>query len=145
MADEVTAQVREVDGQLVMVDPVGAAVARAVMKHNCGSTLAANAARVAHFKHRVRELGRSAAEVVIVLINVDDGHGSVLADAIMPGHDWQQYRDRGEVPFARGLAMRDGVQKFLELIDTDAADKLRAMDGLAVVVVDYGVAEVYEA
>ncbi len=144
MADEVTAQVREVDGQLVMVDPVGAAVARAVMKHNCDGTLAANAARVAHFKHRVREMGHVGA-VVIVLINVDDGHGSVLADALMPGSDWQQYRDRGEVPFARGLAMRDGVQKFLELIDTDAADKLRAMDGLAVVVVDYGVAEVYEA
>ena len=61
----------------------------------------------------------------------------------MPGHDWQSYRDRGETPFARGLAGREGVRSFLEMIDREAMEKLRSFDGLAVVVVDHGVAEVF--
>ena len=137
-----TVEVNEA-GQLVLNDPVGLAVARAVEKHNCRLTLEANADRVEHFRRRAVELGRSNADVVVVLANVNDHNGSVIADILMPGHDWQQFRDRGEVPFARGLAGRAGVQEFAEVIDKDAADKLWSFDGLAVVVVDRGVVEVF--
>ena len=75
-------------------------------------------------------------------MTVDDQNGAQLASVLMSGHDWQQYRDRGEVPFARGLASREGVQDFLGSVDEQAAEKLQSFQGLAVVVVDHGVAEV---
>ena len=137
-----TVEVNEA-GQLVLNDPVGLAVVRAVEKHNCRLTLDANADRVEHFRRRAVELCVRSEDVVIVIANVDDGQGSVLAELLMPGHDWQQFRDKGEVPFARGLAGRDGVQEFADAIDTDAGDKLRAFNGLAVVVVDRGVIEIF--
>lgn len=136
---------RDSAGNLVLIDPEGVAVARAVAKHNCRLTLDAHKDRVAHFQQRFRELDCDVQQVVIVLANVDHESGAVLADALMPGQDWQQYRDRGEVPFARGLAGRDGVQEFLNVLDGDAAEKLKNATGLSVVVIDYGVAEVFPA
>lgn len=135
---------RSESGDIIMVDPVGVAVATAVGKRNCQVTLKLNADRVAHFRRRTAERNDSGSEVVIVLLNVDDSNGRAIADILMPGHDWQQYRDRGEVPFARGLAGREGIQKALRIIDTEAADKLAAITGLAIVVVDHGTAEVFE-
>lgn len=144
-SDEIRAVVREVDGQLVLDDPDMLAVARVVDKHNCINTLNMNADRVAHFKQRMVELGATAQEVVIVLLNADDVNGGLLAEALMPRHDWQVYRDRKEVPFARGLAGREGIQAALCIFDEQAATKLREMIEVAVVVVDHGVAEVFPA
>ena len=79
---------------------------RAVGKHNCINTLKMNADRVEDFKERVAIRGLANADVVIVVMNVNDHNGAMLADALMPGHDWQAIRDRGETPFARGLARR---------------------------------------
>lgn len=135
--------VREVDGQLVLDDPEAVALIRAVSKDNCKNTLKINAARVEHFKRRLAERGMAAKEAVIVLLNVDDVHGGPLADALMPGHNWQEIRNRGEVPFARGLAMREGIQDALSAFDSEAAEKLQKMADVAVVVVDHGVAEVF--
>ena len=138
------AVVREVDGQLVLDDPDARAIIGAVAKHNCKNTLEINADRVAHFKQRLAERGMTAKQAVIVLLNVDDVHGGPLADVLMPGYNWQEIRDNGEVPFARGLAMRDGIQKALGTFDKDAAKKLKGMAvDVAVVVVDNGVAEVF--
>jgi len=63
----------------------------------------------------------------------------------MPGFNWQEIRDRGEVPFARGLALRDGIQAIIETFDSEAATKLLKMNEVAVVVVDHGVAEIFSA
>lgn len=142
---ETRAIVREIDGQIVLDDPMAVAMISAVGKHNCRATLEANADRVAHFKQRLADRGMTAAEAVIVLLNVDDANGAVLAEALMPGYNWQEIRDRGEVPFARGLAMREGIQEALSTLDPDAAVKLRGMTEVAVVVVDYQVAEVFPA
>lgn len=139
------AYVKEVDGQLVLVDPVAAGVVQAVAEHNCGDTLAMNSDRVAHFIERARVLGKSADEVVITVINVDTPIGGLLADALMPGFDWQAIRDRGEVPFARGLAGREGIQGALDELYPSAGEALRDADGFAVVVVDHGVAAVFKA
>ncbi len=140
------ALVREVGGQLVLDDPAAEAVIKAVAKHNCKGTLDLNADRINHFKRRLVERGETSAEAVIVFINVDDPYGNHLAELLMPGHNWQECRDRGEVPFARGLARRDGIQAFLSTFDKEAAEKLRGLtEEVAVVVVDHGVAEVFAA
>ncbi|MGD0976985.1 MAG: hypothetical protein ABR875_01670 [Minisyncoccia bacterium] len=139
------AVVREIDGQLVLDDPDAVAVIHAVGKHNCRNTLGLNADRVQHFKQRLTDRGMTANQAVIVILNVDDVHGGPLADMLMPGHNWQEIRDKGEVPFARGLAMRDGIQEVLGTFDEKAAKKLLGMTGVAVVVVDHGVAEVFAA
>ena len=140
-----TPQVQETNGQLVLEDPVAHAVVRAVEKHNCRILLEAHGERVEYFKRRVVALGRSPEDTVIVLVQVDDVYGGPLAEALMPGHDWQAFRDRGEVPMARGLAGRKGIQAALERFDREAATKLRDMEtlGVAVVVVAHGVAEVF--
>lgn len=143
--DAPKAVVREIDGQVVLEDPVALEMVRVVAKHNCRGTRALNAERIEHFKARVAALGRSPADTVIVILNVDMPYGRSLADALMPGHDWQAYRDRGQIPFARGLAGRGGIQCALDAFDPDAATKLHATTALAVVVIDHGVAEVFLA
>lgn len=69
------AEVREIDGQTVLIDDEAVAVIRAIEKLNCQSILHANAERVAHFKRRIIQLGRDPKDVVVVLLNVDDVHG----------------------------------------------------------------------
>ncbi|MEI6054403.1 MAG: hypothetical protein WCQ49_03530 [Candidatus Saccharibacteria bacterium] len=135
--------VHEVDGQLFLEDQDALNLVIAIGKSNCKNTFESNLDRISYFNHRVSILERSAMDTVIVIINVDSLYGADLADKLMPGHDWQQYRDIGEVPFARGLAERVGIQESLDIIDEYAAEKLRAMNDLAVVVVDYNVAEVF--
>jgi hypothetical protein len=145
MSEELMAVVREVDGQLVLDDPVAVAVIQAVDKVNCRNTFEMNTERVVHFKRRVTERGMTAFDVVIVILNVDDVHGGPIAEKLMPGFNWQEIRDRGEIPFARGLAGRNGIQEVLGIFDKNAAEKLGKMTDVAVVVVDYGVAEVFQA
>ncbi len=142
MSDTPRATVREIDGELVLDDPHAVEVIRTVAKYNCKDTLTANQDRVEHFAKRITETGRTAADVVIVILNVDDPHGGPIADRLMPGFNWQEIRDRGEQPFARGLAGRQGIQEILAHFDTEAADTLAKIEGVAVVVVDYGVAAV---
>jgi len=140
-----SAVVSKIDGQLVLDDPVAVAMVSAVSKQNCKNTLEINADRVVHFKKRITERGMTASKVVIVLLNVNDVHGGPLAEVVMPGYDWQKIRNRGETPFARGLVARDFIQDALEMFDKVAAEKLKKMTEVAVVVVDHGVAEVFVA
>ncbi|HWU24295.1 MAG TPA: hypothetical protein VN086_00905 [Candidatus Paceibacterota bacterium] len=144
-AENSQAVVREIDERLVLDDPAAAGMLMAVAKHNCQNTLTLQLDRVAHFKERAAIRGFTADDVVITLINVDDEHGGPLADMLMPNHDWQAHRDANEIPFARGLSKREGIQLVLETFDLEAAEKLKNMTELAVVVVDHGVAEVYPA
>ena len=139
------AVVREINGQIVLDDPAAVEMIRTVGKHNCKNTFNINEDRVEHFKSRFAERGMTPDQAVITLINVDDVHGGPLANALMPNFNFQEIRDRGEVPFARGLAGREGIQEALGVFDQEAAEKLRGMAGLAVVVIDHGVAEVFPA
>ncbi len=140
------AVVRKIGGKIVLDDPQAVAVFRAVAKHNCRNTFDVNVERVIHFKNRMIERGLRAQDVVIVLVNANDVHGGALADDLMPDTDWQQYRDMGQVPFARGLAQREGIMAFLSNFDVEATKKLEALVEVpSVVVVDHGVAEVFPA
>jgi hypothetical protein len=139
------AYLKVVDGQLVLVDPVAFEVLKAVKKCNCRHTLAIQLERVVHFTRRIRELEKNPAEVTIVLLNVDDPLGGTLTDILMPGYDWQPFRDRGEVPFARGLAGREGLQGMLDELDPQEGAKLHeAGPVVTVVVMDHGVVEVFK-
>ena len=119
-----TARVVWQNGKLVLEDPEAYAVARVVENHNAGralrALLEANKERIEHFARRVRETRKLANTLVIVSIDVDDARGSVLADALVPGADWQAYRSRGEKPIACGLAEREGVREFVKLMDPSA-------------------------
>lgn len=143
--DSNMAIVRKIDGQLVLDDPVALAIIQANGKQNCHNTFTLNADRVKHFKNRLAEKNMTAKDAVIVILNVDDIHGGPIADALMPGFNWQEIRNQGEVPFARGLAMREGIQEILRGFDEEAAKKLQEMSEVAVVVVDHGVAEIFAA
>lgn len=145
MSDRPRATVREVDGQLVLDDPDALGVMRAVAKHNCFRLLELNAEHIKRFVRRVAELGRSPADTVIVVLNVDDMNGGVLAELLMPKYDWSGFRACGEIPVARGLANRDGIEHCLSHVDPEAQAQLVASTELAVVVVDHGVAAVFAA
>lgn len=139
------ATVRQVGDQLVLDDPVALGMIQGIEKYNCRETLLMNIERVIHFIGRMAALEKTSQDVVIVILNVDDPHGGPIAEMLMPGEDWQAYRDRGEVPFARGLVDREGMQDILAHFDDLAAEKLQAAEANAiVVVVDRKVAEVFE-
>ena len=138
-----SAVVHVVDGQAVLDDPDGTVRACALGKANCNILYSGSRDAIARFTRRVAELGIVPEEAVIVLLNVDDVNGRPIAEALMPGHDWTLQRTEGCRPCARGIAMRAGIVAAIDAFDVDAATKLREMAGVAVVVVDYGVAEVY--
>jgi hypothetical protein len=82
---------------------------------------------------------------VIVILNVDDKNGEDIAEILMPNYNRQEIRDRGETPFARGLTTREGMEKIISYLDKEAETKLKQMEGIAVVVVDHNVVEIFEA
>ena len=132
-------------GEMVLLDPEAVAAIRAVNKYNCRFLLEANAERVEYFTRRIAEREDDPRDVMIVVLNVDDRLGGLFADELMPGHDWQSYRDRGELPVARGLAGRRSITDVLTTLDADSASELRAIDGMAVMVVDHGVVAIFSA
>ena len=141
------ARVHEINGTLVLDDPDALGMIKAVARHNCRLTFEGQAERVAHFKRRISEKNLSPDGVVIVLLNVNDSCGKMLADVLMPGQDvmWQSMRDEGQIPFARGLAGREGIEEAVATLDQEIGDKLCAMKGkVAAVVVDHGVVEAFE-
>lgn len=140
-----TAVIREISGQLVLNDPGASALIKGIGKANCKKLLDLNADRVEYFKDRVAELKRTAADTVIILLNVDDINGGLISDIVMPGFNWQEIRDSGQIPVARGLVDRIGIQNILAKFDLEACKKLKGMNELAVVVVDEAVAEVFPA
>lgn len=150
-----SAVVQEVDGKLVLVDPTAVAFVRAVERENCRRLVLHDEFRdrVEHFQKRARERGLSCRDVAIIVANVDDPQGKQFADALMPGHDWQAYRDRGEVPFARGLANAPALEAAVRVLDPAEADKLHELGEqelrepnpfrMGVIVVDRGVVAVF--
>ncbi len=137
--------VREANGRLILDDPDAVALGNAVNKHNCKKTLELNGDRVLYFKRHMQAKGYSPHQTLIFVLNVNDRNGGPLAEALMPGMNWQQFRDRGEIPFARGLVSREAIQGLLNDVDKDAAEKLRAVNNHAVVVMDHGAIDVFEA
>lgn len=74
-------------------------------------------------------------DFLIVCIDVDDSAWTDLVEALMPGHDWDQYRRRGESPIARGSVLRDSVGEYLASVIPGLAEGLRNPEGPGVQVV----------
>ena len=139
------AVVQIIDNKIVLDDPIATAILRSVGKNRCRDTFEINAERIAYFTTRINERNLSSSDVVILIANVNDMYGGELADILMPDHDWQQYRNKGQIPFARGLVDRSFIQDFLAEFDTKASLKLEESTEISVTVVDYGVAEIFPA
>lgn len=136
--------VKKVGDQFVIEDPVAYEVIKAINKNQTKTLFDLNAERIEYFKGRW-EVNTNKENICIVIINVDDENGSVVADILMPNHDWQSYRDKGELPVARGLAGIDFIIDALGFFDISASEKLRTLKGTpCVVVIDQLVAEIYE-
>lgn len=133
------------EGDGILYDPASDAGIRAINKENCRFTVEAETERIAKFTRRFRERGLTPQEALIALANVDDPHGAIFAGVVMPGHDWQAYRDQGMTPYACGIVLAEGMHNFLGQIDPEAAAKLGEMTDLSVVVIDHGVAQVFPA
>lgn len=72
-----------------------------------------NKERLEHFAVRILERGQSLGEFYIVCIDVDDPSWTEVVEALMPNHNWQVIRDRGEKPVARGTAYVQGLKNYL--------------------------------
>ena len=135
-----SAVIRSTADGLVLDDPEAAAMFRAVAALNCRLTLAAHAERVAHFRRRVAERGMVPGSALIVVLNGDDAGGARLAAMLMPPGWDESYRAAGQVPYARGLADRDGVAG---AVHDEIGKAIRAVNGVAILVVDFGWAAVF--
>jgi hypothetical protein len=137
------------DGQPVLIpSPTTLGFIKGVERHNCRMTFETHAERVAHFKRRIVERGFTPDQYVIVLLNVDDPNGRRMTEILMPGQEpmWQSFRERRQIPFARGLAPREAMQEVVNALDEEIGKKFQEMAGkIVAVVMDHGVVEVFEA
>lgn len=140
------ATVRQIDGQLVLDDPDAVAAIRAIERENVRRRLVTPEVRdrIRHFAGRIRDPhSDDGTRLLIVWLCVDDPNGAALAAVLMPGHDWDAYRARGEVPYARGLAAREGIQAMLDDGAPRAGVELSLIEGIAVLAIDCGVVTVF--
>ena len=135
------------NGELVLHDPAAAGMIAAVEAHNLKIAMGnlrefmkANHERLDYFVTRMRDRRMSPREAVVTCIQVDDPFGGQLADALMPGHDWQAIRDQGLEPVARGLAMREGIEEILSEVYPNVGANLKSAEGYVAVVVGFGTA-----
>ncbi len=113
----------------------------------CTDTLSIHNDRVEYFLNRMDESGYTFKDAVVTIVNADDSAvGKKLIDILMPGNEktWQDMRSSGKTPYGRGLANRPVYQKLLDIICPEAGTKLRGIQGKAVIVVDYGVIEIFD-
>ncbi|MDB5224822.1 MAG: hypothetical protein JWO43_444 [Candidatus Adlerbacteria bacterium] len=109
------------------------------MMQTCALRLAEMAHRALHIKGLRRD------QVVMVCIKVDS-RWRWIVDQLMPGADWQQYRDQGQEPVARGSAMWPICEAVAdELPDLkDALLEIPAEGRVKVIALDDGGGTVYE-
>ncbi len=139
---------------LILNDPIAEGVMIAVAAHNkqvgkenCRFVYEdpEQQERIKHFVKRIRQRELDPNDVVITLISVDDIYGRGLTDHLMPGMDqtWQEFRNKGLKPFARGIVMRKEMENTISFIDEEAGAKLKTYDGIAVVVIDSGTVDIF--
>lgn len=76
-----------------------------------------NRERLEHLAFRaITVKGLKPEEFVATCIEVDDPAWTDLANYLVPNGNWQQYRDIGQMPVARGTSMAEG---FLEILSEE--------------------------
>jgi hypothetical protein len=69
--------------------------------------------------------GMTPREFMIVCIHVDDLNWTDLVEVLMPNSDWQQFRDRGEMPLATGIFWRPALDYLMTRLPDTVAEALR--------------------
>lgn len=138
--------VTTINDKPVLIDQQACEVIKVVNRENCRKTYDLNLDRINHFKQRFIDRQDNPEDVCIVVINVDDCYGKEISDILMPNVNWQEYRDRDEVPFARGLASKPFIVAYIDeyIMNSNAAKTLNDMQTLAVVVIDSQNVEIFE-
>lgn len=83
----------------------------------------ANYDAILRLASRAQETGRTHETHVIVAIDANDSTWIELRDVLMPGHNWDAYRERGERPVARGIVPKNVFSEWLY----EAVPALRGM------------------
>ena len=104
-----------------------------------------NEMRLAVLAGRALDRGLKADQFAVICIDVDDPTWTDEADILMPGHDWQQYRDRGEKPVARGSVLKDFCNYIGKVVPAIADVLLKNVseDCVQVIVLGGGGASIY--
>lgn len=92
-----------------------------------------NADRLAELRDRAFQKG--ADDFVVVCIDVNDKTWTKLVDWLMPGHDWEPYRARGETPVARGVVPRAPMEDVVKTFYPAAVKDLKTGPNLVNVLV----------
>jgi len=79
-----------------------------------------NKERLVQLAARAKEKGK---DFGVICIDVDDPTFSEVVEALMPGHDWEQYRARGETPIARGVVPDDLLRAVVDSFYPAAVDE----------------------
>lgn len=141
---EVKAKVIERDGKLLLIDPDAVAMITAINKHNCHKTYLLKKDRVEYYYQRIKDRGLDPNTVTIVICNVDEPFGELIADATMPEYDWNEIRSKGETPYAIGIVNKEGLLPMIGVYDLESCEKLKNITSYSALVSDFGVIEVLD-
>lgn len=97
------------------------------------------AERIQYFLSRMDARGDDSQDMMVVIFGCDDPVGREFAEVTMPGQEktWQNMRDEGQRPYARGLYRRAVVTEGLGLVYPEVAAQLAAYKGRVGVIVDF--------
>ena len=73
-----------------------------------------NRDRLTQLAARAREKTKEGEAQCVVCVDVDDPTWTPLVEMLMPGHDWDVYRNRGEKPVARGVVPQDLIEAVVQ-------------------------------
>jgi hypothetical protein len=126
MAEEI---IRRVNGKTVINRKV-------IGKANCQ-----NLFRI--FSDALRKTTLDWDEFAMLLLNAKDFNGISLMGYLLSDGSWHPIMRQD--PYRLAPVFREKVLKFLDAFDEKTAEKLRSIEGQALIIVDFGVAEVFEA
>lgn len=82
-----------------------------------------NEKRLHELSRRAQEKSWQTEEIqCVVCIDVDDPVWAPLVDLLMPGHDWDAYRRRGETPVARGVVPLAPIRESVDMVYPASSD-----------------------
>ena len=140
---EVKAKVIEKDGKLLLIDPDAEAMITAINKLICNKIYLLKKDRVEYYYQRIKDKGIDPSTVTIVICNVNEPFGELLADVTMTGYDWDEIRSKGETPYAIGFVHKEGLIPMVCVYDLESCEKLKSITSYSVLVSDYGAIEVF--
>jgi len=104
-----------------------------------------NVVRLAQLAYKGLNRGMKPDEFAVICIDVDDPTWTDEVEVLMPGHDWQQYRDHGEKPIARGNVSAEFCRYIGRIVPGISKELLKdvSRDRIQVIVLGSGGASLY--